>query len=91
MSTLVRPWKNLVEGRNCPLRSVAGSSAEEMQQDERVILLGEDIGIKAALAAPSRHPGIGRQFGSHRVLDLRFRKPALRASPSVRRWADCVP
>src|SRR5215831_13972987 len=43
---------------------------EEMKRDERVILLGEDIGIKGGFGgAFTVTLGLSEEFGSHRVLD----------------------
>jgi acetoin:2,6-dichlorophenolindophenol oxidoreductase subunit beta len=43
---------------------------EEMRRDERVILLGEDIGIKGGFGgAFTVTLGLSDEFGSHRVLD----------------------
>ncbi|MFN8009113.1 MAG: alpha-ketoacid dehydrogenase subunit beta [Terriglobia bacterium] len=51
---------------------------EEMQRDERVILLGEDIGIKGGFGgAFTVTLGLSDEFGSHRVLDTPISEAAI--------------
>src|SRR5437870_12857135 len=51
---------NLVEAINLALR-------QEMQKDERVILLGEDIGLNGGVFRVT--DGLQKQFGPDRVID----------------------
>ncbi len=51
---------------------------EEMRRDERVILLGEDIGIKGGFGgAFTVTLGLSDEFGSHRVLDTPISEAAI--------------
>jgi pyruvate dehydrogenase E1 component beta subunit len=51
---------------------------EEMRRDERVILLGEDIGIKGGFGgAFTVTLGLSEEFGSHRVLDTPISEAAI--------------
>jgi pyruvate dehydrogenase E1 component beta subunit len=60
-----------VEGRKLSIaEALREALREEMQRDERVILLGEDIGIKGGFGgAFTVTLGLSDEFGSHRVLD----------------------
>ena len=68
--------KNAVEERGAEERRLSIVEAlrealrEEMRRDERVILIGEDIGIKGGFGgAFTVTLGMSDEFGSHRVLD----------------------
>jgi acetoin:2,6-dichlorophenolindophenol oxidoreductase subunit beta len=62
---------NIVEALREALR-------EEMRRDERVILLGEDIGIKGGFGgAFTVTLGLSEEFGSHRVLDTPISEAAI--------------
>jgi 2-oxoisovalerate dehydrogenase E1 component beta subunit len=72
MSTLNETVENPeVEGRKLSIaEALREALREEMQRDERVILLGEDIGIKGGFGgAFTVTLGLSDEFGSHRVLD----------------------
>jgi acetoin:2,6-dichlorophenolindophenol oxidoreductase subunit beta len=60
-----------VEGRKVSIaEALREALQEEMRRDERVILLGEDIGIKGGFGgAFTVTLGLSDEFGSHRVLD----------------------
>jgi len=60
-----------VEGRKLSIaEALREALREEMRRDERVILLGEDIGIKGGFGgAFTVTLGLSDEFGSHRVLD----------------------
>jgi pyruvate/2-oxoglutarate/acetoin dehydrogenase E1 component len=72
MSTLNKAMeKPEVEGRKLSIaEALREALREEMQRDERVILLGEDIGIKGGFGgAFTVTLGLSEEFGSHRVVD----------------------
>jgi len=54
------PEMNMVEAINLAL-------AQEMQRDERVILLGEDVGVNGGVFRVT--DGLQKRFGDHRVVD----------------------
>src|SRR5688572_11906620 len=54
------PKLNLVEAINLALR-------QEMARDERVIVLGEDVGLNGGVFRVTE--GLQKQFGEHRVVD----------------------
>lgn len=54
------PKLNLVEAINLALR-------QEMQRDERVVVLGEDVGLNGGVFRVTE--GLQKQFGAHRVVD----------------------
>src|SRR5437667_10115238 len=63
--------KTEVEGRKLSIvEAMREALQEEMRRDERVILLGEDIGIKGGfVGAFTVTLGLSEEFGSQRVLD----------------------
>src|SRR5437867_4780477 len=63
--------KTEVEGRKLSIvEALREALQEEMRRDERVILLGEDIGIKGGFGgAFTVTLGLSEEFGSQRVLD----------------------
>src|SRR2546422_7771926 len=63
--------KTEVEGRKLSIvEALREALQEEMRRDERVILLGEDIGIKGGFGgAFTVTLGLSEEFGSPRVLD----------------------
>jgi acetoin:2,6-dichlorophenolindophenol oxidoreductase subunit beta len=72
MSTLNKAMEEPeVEGRKLSIaEALREALREEMQRDERVILLGEDIGIKGGFGgAFTVTLGLSEEFGSLRVLD----------------------
>ena len=67
-----RPEK---EGRKITLvEALREALQEEMRRDERVILLGEDIGVSGGFGgAFTVTLGLAEEFGHHRVIDKRGR------------------
>src|SRR2546425_12634936 len=63
--------KTEVEGRKLSIvEALREALQEEMRRDERVILLGEDIGIKGGFGgAFTVTLGLSEEVGSQRVLD----------------------
>jgi pyruvate/2-oxoglutarate/acetoin dehydrogenase E1 component len=60
------------------VESLREALREEMRRDERVILLGEDIGIKGGFGgAFTVTLGLSDEFGSHRVLDTPISEAAI--------------
>src|SRR5438309_11512998 len=51
---------------------------EEMRRDERVILLGEDIGVEGGFGGPFTVTlGLAEEFGHHRVIDTPISEAAI--------------
>src|SRR5881398_1496353 len=71
MSTPNNLIETEVEGRKLSIvEALREALQEEMRRDERVILLGEDIGIKGGFGgAFTVTLGLSEEFGSQRVLD----------------------
>jgi pyruvate dehydrogenase E1 component beta subunit len=64
--------------------------AEALRTDERVFLMGEDIGAYGGCYGVTT--GLLDEFGPDRVRDRpRCRSPASSAPGSVPRWAGCGP
>lgn len=57
------------------LEAITAGMKEEMRRDERVFLLGEDVGIKGGVFQASR--GMLAEFGSDRVLDTPLSESAI--------------
>src|SRR5579884_228756 len=63
---------------------------EEMRRDDRVILLGEDIGVEGGFGgAFTVTLGLSEEFGHHRVLDTPISEAAIAGVAAGQPWADC--
>ena len=64
------PERNLVQ-------AVRDALAEEMERDERVCILGEDVGLKGGVFKATE--GLQRRFGAQRVLDTPLAESSIAA------------
>ena len=55
--------------------AIRDAIAEEMERDDRVIFMGEDIGVAGGVFKAT--PGLHERFGSERVLDTPISELAL--------------
>ena len=61
---------------------------EALHKDERVFLMGEDVGHYGGCYAVSK--GLLAEFGPERIRDTPLCESGLSARESVRPWAACV-
>src|SRR5438094_4518796 len=57
------------------IEAVRAAMAEEMERDERVLILGEDVGKKGGVFGATE--GLYARFGESRVLDTPLAEPAI--------------
>ena len=62
---------------------------EEMQRDDRVFIMGEEVGIYQGAYKVSK--GLLQEFGEMRVVDTPITELGFAASASARRWWGCAP
>ncbi len=66
-------------------QAIQEALAEEMERDERVFVLGEDVGVWGNLYGCTK--GLLERFGSDRVLDTPIAEAGSQAAP----WAVPLP
>lgn len=59
------------------VQAVRDALAEEMERDERVCVLGEDVGLKGGVFKATE--GLQQRFGAHRVLDTPLAESSIAA------------
>lgn len=62
------------------IQAINAALDEEMKRDERVMLLGEDVGRRGGVFLATE--GLQQKYGPDRVMDTPFRRPP----SSGRRW-----
>ena len=68
--------------------AVSAVLREALDEDERVFLMGEDIGPYGGAFAVTK--GFTERYGKKRIKDSPWRNPSLSAPASARPWPACA-